>query len=221
MDILDIFYEDLTQGISIADLLLRYPVVVEFVHGAGLTSDMRLARGRVKRLCDEVAPARRFAQATLQGSDLIQFPLDSGPIDCSVLPTTGKLRKIQITVAQARARLNVMRELDEKGIGRGYLGVTDDRPTAEFMAAMSRERIMYSPGAAQKTLVDAIRLSLEKKGDPRGANTLLIQVPLDILPKNRVDDILPELVQIATTSPFDEIFVVGNGEYRDSCIKLK
>jgi hypothetical protein len=114
-----------------------------------------------------------------------------------------------------------MRELDEKGIGRGYLGVTDDRPTAEFMAAMSRERIMYSPGAAQKTLVDAIRLSLEKKGDPRGANTLLIQVPLDILPKNRVDDILPELVQIATTSPFDEIFVVGNGEYRDSCIKLK
>jgi hypothetical protein len=221
MDELARFYEDLKQGISVEDFLQRYPQVIKFVHQAGLTSDMRLARGRVKRLCDEVSPARHFAKAVLHDSDLIQFPLNTGPFDCSVLSTTGSLSRIQITVAQARERFNLMTELDSTGEGRGYLGVTDDMPTDAFRRAMERGRVMYSTEAAKKTLCEAVSLCVENKNGTGGADTLLIQAPLEILPERRVAEIFPALVNNAACSVFSSVYVVGGGESNGQCIRLK
>ena len=221
MDLLDNFYTALQTGMPIQGLLEQYTEVLQFVHANGLTNDMRLARGRVKRLCDEVPRITRFVKHNCDPINVVQFPLDSGPIDCNITSAHGFTKRIQITVAQARARMNVMTELNEKGAARGYIGVTDDRPTAEFTAVMSRERIAYSTAGAQKTLLNAIALCVGKKAKAQGADTLLIDAPLNILPKARVDEIVPDLVELAMASPFPEVFVVGDGEHRDSCFKLK
>jgi hypothetical protein len=221
MDILDKFYADLKFGISVPEFLRRFLEVLDFVHSNDLTPQMRLAQGRVKRLRDEIAPMRAFLRKAAEDGDSVQFPLDSGPVDCNVYSVAGQTRRIQITVAQARARLNVMTELNERGIGRGYLGITDDRPTAEFVRAMNRERIAYSTSGAQRTLVSALSLCLKKKSGPKGASTLLIEAPLNDLPVSRLEETLPSLRNVAKTSPFNEVFLVGDGERRQSCYQLK
>lgn len=221
MDALDNFYDDLKSGISAEDFLARYKLIVEFTHEIGITSDMRLARGRVKRLCDEVAPARLLIQHEFSDAFLVQFPLDDGAIDCNILTKTGICRKIQITVAQALERLNLMTELNEKGIGRGYLGLTDEMPKSSFDTAMERERMMYSTASAEKTLCSAISLCIAKKAKPKGADTLVILAPLGVLPTKRVLEIAPQFEEIAAVSKFTSVFVVGGGEWRGRAIQIK
>lgn len=218
---LEEFYADLQQGIAVREFLARYPSVIDFVHAQGLTSSIRLGAGRCKRLRDELSPARRFAQASAGPDDLIQFPLDCGAVDCNIVTPSGTIRKIQITIAQARERLNLMRELESTKIGRGYLGVMDDAPTDEFNRAISRPRVMYSTTGAQNTLSRAFALCIERKADPKGADTLLIDAPLNILPMIRITEIVPQLRQIASASRFPSVFLVGDGEFRQSCFRLK
>ena len=222
-DLLDEFYAAVQSQILIGAIKDRYSDVLEYVHANNMTDDMRLAKGRVKRLRDEIAPAMHFLRCQTGDSDSVQFPLDDGPIDCTVFYSAGSKRQIQITGAQRRERLNLMTELNQnpKGIGRGYLGVTDDRPTVEFQGAMAKGRIMYSTTGAQSTLCHAVSLCLERKKDPKGADTLLIEAPLNVLPVARVEEILPTLEGKAVLSAFQEIFLVGDGERTPECYKLK
>jgi hypothetical protein len=221
VDELDEFYADLQDGIVVREFLERYPLVLDFVHANGLTSSIRLGAGRCKRLRDELSPARRFAQAAAGLNDLIQFPLDSGPIDCNIVTSRRHIRKIQITVAQARERLNLMHELESRGSGRGYLGVTDDAPMAEFEQAIHRPRMMYGVSGAQETLCRAVSLCINRKAEPKGADTLLIDAPLNILPLARIEETMPRLRSCARVSGFRDVFLVGDGEFRQSCFRLK
>jgi hypothetical protein len=116
-----------------------------------------------------------------------------------------------------------MTELNQnpKSIGRGYLGITDDRPTVEFQGAMAKGRTMYSTTGAQNTLCHAVYLCLERKNDPKGADTLLIEAPFNILPVARIEEILPTLEAEAAPSAFKEIFLVGEGERVPECYQIK
>jgi hypothetical protein len=190
MDALDQFYADLNAGIPAATFLDRYPGIIDFIHAAGLTHQMRLARGRVKKLRDEVAPFRRLLLMGVATGDSVQFPLDDGPIDCNWIRSGKESKKVQVTIAQGVARFHVMTELNQKGRGRGYLGITDDRPESEFKRAMARERIAYPTTGAQRTLVASVALRLKKKFRTKGATTLLIEAPLNNLPVTRVQGIL-------------------------------
>jgi hypothetical protein len=222
-DLLDEFYAAVQSPITVGEIKILYAAVIEYVHANGLTNDMRLARGRVKSLCDEIAPMIHFLRSHATDSESVQFPLNDGPIDCTVFHRDGSKRQVQITGAQRRARLNIMTELNRtpKKIGRGYIGVTDDRPTTEFRRAMAKERVMYTTGGAQQTLRSAIFLCLERKSDAKGADTLLIDAPLNVLPTARFEEILPTLVDVAAGSVFHEVFLVGNGECINRCYKLK
>jgi hypothetical protein len=219
-DALEVFYVDLRRGMYVEEFLDGYPRILDFVHANGFTADMRLAKGRLKKLRDEVSPVRALLLTNAQPEDWVQFPFDAGPIDCNHIRAGGEHSRIQITIAQARARFNLMKELNEKGSARGYLGITDDRPTSEFKSAMKRERIAYPTVGAQRTLVSSVSLCLRKKSKAQGATTLVVEAPLNNLPVTRVEEVLPDLVTAAANSPFRDVFVVGNGERR-SCYRLK
>jgi hypothetical protein len=221
MDELDQFYSDLKQGISIGELRLRFPEILRFVHENELTPDMRLAKGRVKELRDEIAPGFAFAQTIHSDVDILQFPLNSGPIDLSISGPAGNIRRVQITIAQARERFNLMTELNEAGLSAGYLGHTDDEPTANFKEAMARGRIMHSTSGPQRTLIKAISLCLKRKSDPKGADTLLIEAPLNSLPEGRIVEILPELSDLARLSAFEQVYVIGTTERRGTPLAIK
>ena len=59
-DELDDFFIALNSENTVASLLERYDRIIPFIHKEDLTKDHRLARGRVKKLCDEVSPIVRF-----------------------------------------------------------------------------------------------------------------------------------------------------------------
>ena len=222
-DELERFYAALKCGTTVEDFIARHERILPFIHSTGRTSDHRKGKGNLKRLSDEITPAARFVKKYAPREDRIQFPLDNSDWDCNVCHKATDNRKIQITIIQARERINLMQELNESGSGRGFLGLTDDRETKEFRDAMSRERSMYSTEEAQRAILHAVALCLEKKNKKgnKGADTLLIEAPLDTLPEERWLEIRHKLIEMATPSAFNEVYLVGRGDNSDICMKLK
>src|SRR5262249_582835 len=153
----------------------------------------RLGRDPVKKLRDEVMPAFVFLNAFASKKDRITLPLDDGPFDGELECADGQLSKIQITGGQRLERLYAMRELNESGEGRAFIGLTDSRPKKEFEAAMERDREAYSTEEAVAAVQEAIGLCLERKKDDKAADTLLIDLPLHYLSKDHWQDVMPAL----------------------------
>ncbi len=135
------FYAVLKRGTTVADFLDRYERVIQFIHKENLTKSYRLAQGAVKKLRDEVSPVARFVRMHAAPEDRIWFALSNSAPDCCVRHEGDGLREIEVTVAQARERLNVMTELNQTGTGRGYLGLSDDAQTEDFVAKMTQPRV--------------------------------------------------------------------------------
>jgi hypothetical protein len=130
----------------------------------GLVEDYRLGRGRMKRLRDEVTPVALFLSEHAGSSDKIQFPLNNHVPDCNVWHRTPNLhRTIEVTVAQARERLNLMTELNETGWGRGFIGVTDDKSKSAFDERMAEPREAYSTDRVREIMTGALTLCPETK----------------------------------------------------------
>src|SRR4051794_38563083 len=108
---------------------------------------------------------------------------------------------MEITVVQARERLNLMAELNQTGAGRWFIGLTDDQPTEDFRTAMQAEPRMYSTDEAQQALKRAIELCIEKKMHSCG-DILLIEAPLDVLPNDRWLELKPDLAGLAGVLSF-------------------
>jgi len=224
-DELDCFYEILKKGTTIEDFLGRYDLIIQFVISKGWVADFRLAKGRLKKLRDEIAPVVCFVRVHAASQDRIQFALDDDAIDCNVWHGSTFHRKIQVTVAQAKERLYLMTELNERGSARGHLGLTDDRKTQDFCNEMNREMQAYSTQQAQDTIVRAVGICLENKKYNSGADTLIIGEPLDEkLPTDRWLEIKPRLSESARVSAasslFSEIFVVGPGDGAGICFQI-
>ena len=117
-DELDDFYATLKSGTTVASFLEKYEHIFKFIHAGGLTEDYRLARGRVKELSDEVTPVARFVRKHASLEDQIWFALDNTAPDCHVRHEDGRLREIEVTVAQAKERHFVMSELNRTGNDR-------------------------------------------------------------------------------------------------------
>ncbi len=218
-DDLDDFYTALKGGTTVASFLKKYEHIIEFIHEEGLTEGYRLARGRVKKLCDEVSPVARFVREHAALEDRIWFALDDTTPDCCVRHGGGRLREIEVTVAQARERLNVMTELNRTGTARGYLGLSDDAPKEDFVRRMTQPRVAYSGEEVGHSMIRSVAICARKKSNSQG-NTLLIEVPLQTLPANRWDDFRPHLAEKVKELAFREVYVTGRSE-RDICLKIK
>ena len=222
-DHLTIFYDHVRSPIRVDEFLRRYNAVFPYVREAGLTVDYRLGRGRLKRLRDEITPAARFARHCAVPDDEIQFPLNDGPFDCHLrrVRPAGKLT-IQITLIQARENLNLMNELNATGQGRGFIGLTDDRPTRDFLKAMSREREAYSTDQVRATVSHVLELCAENKRHSE-ADILIIEEATSMikLPRARWLEMQDEFAQPVRALRFSEIYLVGDSESEDICMRLK
>ena len=72
-DELDDFYAALRSGTTVASFLDRYERIIQFIHKETMTKDYRLARGRVKKLRDEVSPVARFVREHAALEDRIMY----------------------------------------------------------------------------------------------------------------------------------------------------
>jgi hypothetical protein len=186
-DQLDDFYTTIKNGTTVSNFLEKYDCIFSFIHSEGLTEHYRLASGRVKKLRDEVTPVARFVRKFAAPTDRISFALSDKTPDCCVMHEGSPSREIEVTVAQARERLNVMTELNQTGTGRGFLGLPDDAPTAHFEKLMNQPRTAYSTEEIGRAIICAVALCARKKSKFTG-DTLLIEAPLETLPAYRWDD---------------------------------
>ena len=223
-DELDDFYAALKSGTAVASFLKNYERTIGFIHAENLTEDYRLARGRVKKLCDEVTPVARFVREYASLEDQIWFALDNTAPDCRVRHEGGRLREIEVTVAQAKERLFVMRELNRSGTARGFLGLTDDAPMENFEEKMAQPNMGYTEEEVVRSIICAVEICARKKGKFQW-NTLLIEAPLETLRADRWDDFRAHLAERVKELAITEVYVTGRGSDggidRGICLRIK
>lgn len=220
-DELDEFYIALKTGMTITEFLNRYEAIFQYVQDEDLTKDYRLARGKMKKLRDEVTPVARFVRQCAAPEDQIWFAIDDKTApDCCVRHVGGRLREIEVTVAQARERLNVMTELNERGTGRGHLGLSDNAPTEEFVRRMEEPRIAHTTEDIARTMICSVAISAHKKRKSPG-DTLLIEAPLETLPAERWRNFRPPLAEKVKELAFGEVYVTGRTHGCDVCLRIK
>ncbi len=219
-DELDDFYTALKSGTTVARFLEQYEHIIGFIHAERLTEDYRLGKGRVKRLRDEVSPVARFVREHASLEDQIWFALDYTAPDCCVRHGVDRLREIEVTVAQGSERFNVMTELNQTGIGRGFLGLSDDAPTEHFVRKMAQPREAYTEEEIGRIMICAVAICARKKEQSRG-DTLLIEAPLVTLPAERWDNFRTPLSKKVKELAFPEVYVTGRSSGRDICLRIK
>lgn len=219
-DELDVFYSTISNGTTVSDFLRKYSTIIPFIHSAGMTKDFRLGRSRVKKLSDEITPTARFARAHAKPEDRIRFSLSDRIPDCLLEHSDGRLRQIEVTIAQAKERLNTMRELNERGIGRGYLGLPDDRPERDFSEAMQKERMAYTTENVCRASLRAIELCAQRKMAAFG-DTLLIDFPFQPLPAQRWLSFRPRFRAAIRHLPFSEAYLCGWCDGDDLVLRIK
>lgn len=218
------FY-DFAKGKNFVGAFLEaYGHIFPIIHSNGLTADYRIARGIVKKLRDEVTPAACFVGKHAVAEDEIRFSLDDKAADCELWHKNGRHRKVQITVAQANERRYLMTELNNRGIGRGYLGLTDDQEDRVFRSRINEESRGYSPPEVEKTISRALMLCLSNKKHHSGTDTLLIDGPLELFTADKWEPMRLNFAALATSpdfaTNFSEIYFVGSPS-SGTCLRLK
>lgn len=142
------------------------------------------------------------------------FPLDNSTPDCWLLMNNGEHRGVEVTIERGRERYHLTKEMNKNGIGRGFIGMQDDAPQADFDHRMSNPRSLYSSGQALEETKAGILRCLSRKNDQKYDKVfyLLIQAHLSTLPKQRWAAIKEELSQKATNLPFEGVHIIGNAD---------
>jgi hypothetical protein len=176
-------------------------------------ADYRAKRGAFKQLRDEVTPVLNYVRL-INAKGEIRFELGNEFPDCWIRSNaSGDPKGLEVTGALSRERHLLATELNEKGVGRGHLGLPDNAPSRAFSARLASPRVMYSSESALKQVVNGIKACLEKKAKTKYAGyILLIEAPLRKLPKERWIGIEDELRLAAREMPFSEVHVIGDQE---------
>jgi hypothetical protein len=153
----------------------------------------------------------------------VKFALNNTVPDCWLREDPeAKPQGLEITVAQSREQHYLGKELNEKRVGRGFLGLPDNAPSKAFSDRLARSRVMYSTGSALETIGNGIKSCLKKKSDPKYAGfDLLIEAPLRSLPNERWNQIEGDLRSAASEMPFREIHVIGNQDTEPFGFRIK
>jgi hypothetical protein len=189
---------------------------------AAEVADFRAKRGTQKKLRDEVAPVLRHIKF-IGAKGGIRFELNSGAPDCWLRDNpSAKPQGLEVTVAQSREQHHLGVELNEKGIGRGFLGLPDNAPAKAFAERLARPRSMYATDSALQVIGNGIKYCLQKKSNPKYAGfDLLIEAPLRSLPRERWSRIDDTLRAAASKMPFRQIHVIGNQDTEPFGFRIK
>lgn len=180
----------------------------------------RLRAGSQKRLSDEIVPALRLAEH-LGLSGKMRFPLNNDVPDCWVEMGDDPERGIEVTIAQARASVELGRELNRRGFGRGYSPLQDDASNSAYVAFHQSERIMFSTEGAIKSTSEAVHRALARKCHQKYTGfDLLVEAPIGSIPLDRWESAIERWKEFADETPFERVYVVGRGIERP-VVKLK
>jgi hypothetical protein len=186
-------------------------------------NDFRLSKGAWKKLADEVVPVSRFLRIKDVQTGRIRFPLDSNPPDSWLWTEHPPNRVgIEVTIAKGTERFYLAKELVEKGIGRGFVGLPDDAPRVAFRAEMSKDRVMYTSGEVLSADKQGVLRCLSQKNARKFSGfLLLIQAHLLPLPRERWQTISGDLQAAAAECPFAEVHVIGDIDERLHGFQIK
>lgn len=225
IEALDIFYKDLSvpNGMTMKDFHLRLASLFAEERSPQDIEDYRLGKNPWKKLRDEVTPVSRFLKFNDVRAKKIRFPLDNKTPDCWLLNTNGENRGIEVTIERGREEYHLSKELNESGIGRGFIGVLDDAPQTEFNSRISNPPSMYSTEQALEVTKQGILRCLLKKNNQRYSKVyyLLIHAHLSTLPKQRWSAIQQELSEVAACLSFTEVHIIGNADSESWGFQIK
>ncbi len=179
----------------------------------------RVLTGLEDEARSEVSPVARFVREHASLEDRIWFALDYSAPDCCVRHGDDRLREIEVTVAQGSERFNVMTELNQTGIGRGFLGLSDDAPMENFVRKMDQPREAYTEDEIGRMIIRAVAICARNKSKFRG-DTLLIEAPLQTLPTDRWGKFTAALSEEVKELAFPEVYVTGRGSDGDICLRI-
>jgi hypothetical protein len=185
-------------------------------------ADFRAKRGPLKVLRDEVSPVLRHLRF-VKAKGEIKFALNDTVPDCWVRERPNeKPQGLEVTVAQSREQHYLGRELNEKRMSRGFLGLPDSASSKVFSDRLAKPRVMYTTGAVLEVIGNGIKSCLRRKADPKYAGfDLLIEAPLRSLPNERWNQIEGDLRSAASEMPFREIHVIGNQDTEPFGFRIK
>jgi hypothetical protein len=223
--VLNDFYARISaeDGLSVIDFQAELVGLFERPRSECDLNDYRLSKRPWKKLADEITPISRFLRFRGVDSGRVRFPLDNHPPDGWLWQDEGNDRVgIEVTIAQARERLHLAKELVGKGLGRGFIGLPDDAPQTVFDQAMSKKRAMYSPDQALSATKRGIRRCLKRKDKPKFAGFILvIQAHLLSLPREYWETIKDDLYEAAAALPFAAVHVIGDANERLWGLQIK
>lgn len=224
-DSLNAFYHLIRKRISISTFRTRFEVFRQLQRSKNDLRNIRLARSPWKKFTDEVTPVFRYLKFQKIRSGDICFPLNDKSPDCLLWQQSGEEpRYIEVTIARGRERYHLGKELEEKGTGRGHIGISDDANEAEFGRAMAKPTVMYSTDQALTAGKEGILRCLKRKSDKnkyKGYYLLVIQTSLTALPIQRWEAIRADLAIAAKRSPFSNIVVISDGNLRNAGFQIK
>jgi len=187
--------------------------------------DYRLGRNQWKKLRDEITPVSNFLKFDKSiETNRVRFPLDNNTPDCWLLNDNGDNLGIEVTIERGREQYHLKSEMIKTGMGRGFIGIQDDAPQADFDLRMSEPRTMYATEEALKATKTGILRCLSRKSDHnkyKGVFYLLIQANLSTLRKKRWGAIKEELSQEATNLPFKEVHIIGDADSKPWGFRIK
>jgi hypothetical protein len=225
-DALTLLFDRISRKLSIAEFKVEFSRFwKKELAERNYLSEIRFSRARCKKLMDEVKPVANFLKWKKLRNGFFQFPLnDQIPdwflwVEGSVQP-----QRIEVTIAQGRARFYLMRELVERGTGRGFVELQDNENVTDFDSVFEREADGYTTDQALASTKKAIELCLMRKNDEKYASMdLLIEGPLNVatLPRERWKAIRTDLINAARGMPFREIYVIGDGSKHPICFRIK
>jgi hypothetical protein len=179
-------------------------------------------RRPLKKLSDEVVPVLRHLNF-IRFEGEVRFELSDAMPDCW-LRDEGETAEqgLEVTVAQARERHELAKEMNREGIGRGFLGLPDDAPKAVFDTKLASPRVMHSPVGVITSVKSGIERCLIRKRDPKySGHDLLIDAPLRLLSAERWEETMDELREVTIASPFRHIHVIGNHDQQPLGFQIK
>jgi hypothetical protein len=185
-------------------------------------ADYRVKRGALKALRDEVSPVWHHLKF-VKAKGEVKFSLSNTVPDCWLRENqNAEPQGLEVTVAQSREQHYLGRELNDKRMGRGFLGLPDSASSKEFSDRLAKQRAMYSTGSALEVIGSGIKSCLKKKADPKYIGLdLLIEAPLRSLPNERWSQIMGDLRSAASEMPFREIHVIGNQDTEPFGFRIK
>lgn len=164
-----------------------------------------------KKLADEVVPVAEYLIRTGAGG-FVRFPLDSQPPDAwfrrsADEPWSG----IEVTRALARAKYDIARDLRDKPIGRGFLGLPDDAKSEEYERTRKRGRITSSAAGARRSIEAAITERIADKSDLKYAGqTLIVAAPLGSGGHHDWESMRLRLIEAARQTAFHRIAILDD-----------